>query len=88
MNNRRRKTEDDGSGVTLAKSVAFRDDHMELRLRDGRIVRVPLNRFPSLHKATPEQRALYKIGAKGQCIHWPEIEIDLPITSILACAVK
>ena len=41
----------------------------------------PLEAFPLLLEATPEQRAKYEIGLEGDDIHWDEIDEDIHINS-------
>ena len=41
----------------------------------------PLEAFPLLLEATPEQRAKYEIGLEGDDIHWDEIDEDIHISS-------
>lgn len=70
----------------LAKAVKFADDMMQVYLTDGRIISVPLIWFPLLNQATPEQRERYEIGGGGVSLHWPEIDEDLSLASLLAGA--
>lgn len=70
--------------TALAKSVKFTNEMMEVSLTDGRIISVPVIWFPLLHEATPEQRGKYEIGGGGVSLHWPEIDEDLSIVSLLA----
>lgn len=46
------------------KAVAFpNDDQMEIELEDGRLIRTPLDRFPSIQQLTPTQRQRwYRFG--------------------------
>jgi hypothetical protein len=68
----------------LAKEVRFADDMMQVSLTDGRIISVPVIWFPLLNEATPEQRERYEIGGGGISLHWPEIDEDLSVASLLA----
>ena len=72
--------------TALAKSVKFADEMMQVLLTDGRIVSVPIIWFPLLHEATPQQREHYEIGGGGVSLHWPEIDEDLSVASLLAGA--
>lgn len=72
--------------TALAKSVEFADDLMQVFLTDGRMISVPVIWFPLLHEATPEQREQYEIGGGGVSLHWPEIDEDLSVASLLAGA--
>ena len=68
----------------LAQSVEFGDELMHVQLTDGRIISVPIIWFPLLHKASPEQRAQYEIGAGGRGLHWPELDEDLSVAGLMA----
>ena len=70
--------------TALAKSVAFDEDMMHVRLTDGRILSVPLAWFPLLQRANPKQRAKVKIGGGGIALHWPDLDEDLSIAGLLA----
>jgi hypothetical protein len=68
----------------LAKNVAFDEDMMQVTFADGRVLSVPLVWFPTLHKATPEQRQQYEIGGGGVSLHWPKLDEDLSIAGLMA----
>ena len=70
--------------TALGQSIEFADDLMQVSLTDGRIISVPVIWFPLLHEATPEQRTRYEIGGGGVSLHWPEIDEDLAVASLLA----
>lgn len=69
-----------------ALAIEFADDLMHVFLTDGRIISVPVIWFPLLHEATPEQRTAYEIGGGGVSLHWPAIDEDLSVASLLAGA--
>lgn len=68
----------------LAQAIEFDDSLMHVFLTDGRIISVPLLWFPLLHQATPQQRALYEIGAGGRSLHWPDLDEDLSVAGLMA----
>ncbi len=70
----------------LAKSVEFTDDEMQVFLRDGRTLSVPLLWFPRLAAATPEQGAQVIIGGGGIGLHWEEVDEDLSVAGLLGGA--
>ena len=57
---------------------------MQVFLTDGRILTVPLLWFPRLFAAAPEQRAKVEIGGGGISLHWPEIDEDLSVATLMA----
>ena len=67
-----------------ARGVSFDDRMMHVSLSDGRCLGVPLDRFPRLHAATPEQRERWELIGQGVGIHWPELDEDLSVSGLLA----
>src|SRR5450759_4029220 len=70
--------------TALAKSVEFDEEMMRVAFIDGRILCVPLAWFPVLYAATPEQRTRYEIGGGGVGLHWPDLDEDLSVASLMA----
>ena len=70
--------------TALAQAVNFDDVSMHVTLTDGRVLSVPLNWFPSLRDATPEQRAQCEIGGGGVGLHWHDLDEDLSIAGLMA----
>ena len=56
---------------------------MQVRLSDSREVAVPLERFPRLRDATPEQRAHWRLIGRGIGIHWEDVDEDISVSSLL-----
>ena len=56
--------------------------HDVVDLTDGRTLGVPLEWFPRLLNATPEQRAACDIRRYG--LHWEAIDEDISIEGLLA----
>lgn len=67
----------------LAESVRFAEDALIVRLSDGREVSVPLEWFPRLRDATPEQRENWRLIARGIGIHWEDVDEDIAVTTLL-----
>lgn len=67
----------------LAMNVRFTDDSMLVSLSDGREVSIPLEWFPRLRDATPEQRNKWRLIARGIGMHWEEIDEDIAVTTLL-----
>lgn len=66
-----------------AVNVSFSADMIILELSDGREIRTPLAFYPRLLSATEKQRSNYRIIGGGEGIHWPEIDEDLSVESIV-----
>lgn len=69
--------------TTLAETVRFTEDALIVRLSDGREVSVPLEWFPRLRDATPEQRRNWRLIARGIGIHWEDVDEDVAVTTLL-----
>ena len=68
----------------LAVDVSCTDAALRVVLADGREVVVPLEWFPRLRDATPEQRANWRPIGRGVGIHWPDVDEDLSVAGLLA----
>jgi hypothetical protein len=66
-----------------AIDVAVTDDRLVVTLADGREVAAPLVWFPRLLDATTEQRRNWRLIGRGNGIHWPDIDEDVSVASLL-----
>jgi hypothetical protein len=69
-----------------ATDVQVTDDALRVVLADGREVAVPLAWFPRLLDATPEQRRNWRLIGRGQGMHWPDVDEDISVASLLQAA--
>ncbi|WP_457642642.1 DUF2442 domain-containing protein [Persephonella sp.] len=69
-------------GIPLAEEVWFDKGYMYVKLKDGRIIGIPLDRFPKLKKATPKQRENYRLIGHGYGIHWEELDEDILVETL------
>ena len=68
----------------LAIDVSFTEDALHVVLADGREISAPLQWFPRLLRATPEERAHWELIGDGIGIHWPMDDEDIEVESLLA----
>src|SRR5579863_9867490 len=68
----------------LAQGVTVTDDALVADLADGRTISVPLAWFPRLAHGTPIERANWRLIAGGEGIHWPDLDEDISVESLLA----
>jgi len=66
-----------------AVEVHTDDALLRVTLADGRELAAPLEWFPRLRDATPEQRANWRLIGHGQGIHWPDIDEDISVSGLL-----
>lgn len=79
MSSSTRKTEIEQRAV----GVSFTDDKIVIQLVDGREVSAPLEFYPRLSKATPQQRLDLRLMGDGTGIHWNALDEDLSVDSIV-----
>ena len=68
----------------LAQTVTVTDDALVVDLVDGRTITVPLPWFPRLAHGTGAERANRRLIARGQGIHWPDLDGEVRVESLLA----
>ena len=68
-------------GDLRARAVEFTPSELVVTLVDGRKIATPLEWYPRLQRASPEQRANFEIMPMG--IHWPDLDEDLGIVGML-----
>lgn len=66
-----------------AVSVSVKGGRLRVELTDGREVSAPLAWFPRLAGATEKQRAKWRFIGGGSGIHWPDIDEDVSVASLL-----
>jgi hypothetical protein len=69
-----------------AVDVTVLDDRLIVVLADGRELATPLAWFPRLLEATPEQRRNWRFIGRGHGIHWPDVDEDISVASLLRAA--
>jgi hypothetical protein len=66
-----------------AVDVRVMDDRILVVLADGRELAAPLAWFPRLADATAAQRQNWRLIGRGHGIHWPDVDEDISVTSLL-----
>ncbi|HHJ50511.1 MAG TPA: DUF2442 domain-containing protein [Phaeodactylibacter sp.] len=67
----------------LAKAVATTETTISVDLSDGRTISIPINWYPRLLHATEEERKNWKLLGKGEGIHWPQLDEDISVESLI-----
>lgn len=67
----------------LIHDVRLDCDYLFVSLLDGREIRVPLEWFPKLKEASAAERQNFRLIGHGIGIHWPDIDEDISVTSLL-----
>jgi len=66
-----------------AIDVRVSDDSLHVVLADGREASVPLAWSPRLSDASIEQRNNWRLIGRGQGVHWPDVDEDISVASLL-----
>lgn len=76
------------SGAELREAVAITveasGDSLTVELADGRTITAPLPWFPRLAHGTAAERANWRFVGRGRGIHWPDLDEDISVESLLA----
>jgi hypothetical protein len=66
-----------------AIDVRVTNDSIHVVLADGREIAAPLAWSTRLADATSEQRQNWRLIGRGQGIHWPDVDEDISVASLL-----
>lgn len=72
------------SSALKATSIRVTGDSLVLELADGRTISAPLVWYPRLVNGSPVERNNYRLIGDGEGIHWPDLDEDISVESILS----
>lgn len=67
-----------------ATSADVSETELTVHLKDGRSVTTPLEWYPRLVFATPEELQNFRVTGGGYGVHWPDLDEDLSVRGMLA----
>jgi hypothetical protein len=67
----------------LVSRVWFDEDMLHALLSDGREIAIPLEWYPRLREATPQQRENWRLIGRGIGVHWEDIDEDISVSGLL-----
>ena len=70
--------------VPEAVNIAVTDDVLTVELVDCRTISIPLEWYPRLVHATPEERNNWELFAEVGHIHWEDLDEDISVEGLLA----
>ena len=70
--------------LPCAINVKVTRETLSVDLSDGRTISVPLAWYPRLLHSVSEERRNWRLIAKGQGIHWNDIDEDISVEGLLA----
>ncbi len=65
-----------------AISVEVSGKALSVKLSDGQMLPIPVDRYPRLAYATEQQRANWRILGRGHGIHWEDIDEDISVEGL------
>jgi hypothetical protein len=68
----------------ITARVYVTEDTLTVDLEDGRTLAVPIEWFPRLVHATPDERGNWRLIGRGEGIHWPALDEDISVAGLLA----
>ena len=69
--------------VAQAQKARVTDRDLIVDLADGRTVAVPVQWYPRLAHGTPAERRNWRLIARGEGIHWPDLDEDIEVKGLL-----
>jgi len=67
-----------------ATQVSVTDATLDVELKDGRGLSVPISWYPRLEHATNAERDNWTLTGSGIGIHWPDIDEDISVEALVA----
>jgi hypothetical protein len=67
----------------MINTATIDDDALVIELDDGRSITAPLTWYPRLLHATRTELDDFRVSGGGRGIHWPRIEEDISVESVL-----
>lgn len=66
-----------------AAQVDVSDSVLRVELVDGRTITVPIDWYPRLAAATPNERANWRLIGRGEGLRWADVDEDISVDSLL-----
>ena len=66
-----------------AMGVEFVGDAIRIVLTDGREISAPMELFPRLRDATPDERAQWRLIGRGEGVPWQDLDEDIAVSALL-----
>jgi len=70
--------------IVKATDLEFTEDALKVFLEDGREITVPIEWFPKLRNASPQERNNWRFIGNGVGIHWNSLDEDISIKGLLS----
>jgi hypothetical protein len=67
-----------------ATGADVNDTELTVHLEDGRSITTPLEWYPRLVFATPDELQNFRLTGGGYGLHWPDLDEDLSVKGMIA----
>ena len=64
-------------------TLSITEDDLTVDLPDGRKISVPVGWYPRLLHSNPIERVNWRLIQGGEGIHWPDLDEDISIESLI-----
>lgn len=71
-------------GPPAATHVSVTGTTIDIQLRDGRSLSVPVSWYPRLEHGTQAERDHWTLIGSGVGIHWPDLDEDISVEALVA----
>ncbi len=68
--------------------VSVDEKMIHVRFNGGLEIATPVARFPRLANASPEARTQWRLIGRGDGIHWPEVDEDISVRTLLSNPIR
>ncbi|MDY6784826.1 MAG: DUF2442 domain-containing protein [Cyanobacteriota bacterium] len=68
----------------IANRVIFTDETFIVDLTDGRSLSIPINWYPRLMHASPQERQNWQLLGDGYAVEWADIDEHIGVEGLLA----
>lgn len=68
---------------TKIVDVLVTEDTLTVELADGRTVAAPIEWYPRLAHAAPDERRRWRLIGQGAGVHWTELDEDISLENLL-----
>lgn len=68
----------------IAHQVSITEENLIVALVDGRSLSIPLDWYPRLQQATPQERQNWELLGDGYAIEWADLDEHIGVEGLLA----
>ena len=70
--------------ISSIQHVTITEDSISVDLADERTIAIPIAWYPRLYHGAPIERANWRFIGDGVGIHWPDLDEDISVETLIA----